>query len=90
MAPPEPPLSPEELQEIREEIALVPSRRSACIDALKVVQRHRGWVSDGSILALAGLLKMSPEDLDSVATFYNLLPSSAVPSAATSSCSATA
>ena len=40
---------------------------------MKIVQRHRGWVSDESLRDIAELLGMSPADLDGVATFYNLI-----------------
>ena len=40
---------------------------------MKIVQRHRGWVSDESIRDIGELLGMSPADLDGVATFYNLI-----------------
>ena len=66
-------LTPEEMAEIDHEIALVPVRRAAAIEALKIVQQHRGWVSDDSLQAIAGYLEMSAEELDSVATFYNLV-----------------
>jgi len=66
-------LSVEEIKEIDHEIALVPSRKAACIEALKIVQHHRGWISDESLYAIAQFLDMSPEELDSVATFYNLI-----------------
>ena len=66
-------LSTEEIQKIEHEISLVPIKKSACIEALKVVQQHRGWVSDDSIKAVADLMDMSPAELDSVATFYNLI-----------------
>ncbi|MGN7885546.1 NADH-quinone oxidoreductase subunit NuoE [Dyadobacter endophyticus] len=66
-------LTPEEMEEIDHEIALVPVRRAAAIEALKIVQQHRGWISDDSLHAIAGYLEMSPEELDSVATFYNLV-----------------
>ncbi|MDR5730269.1 MAG: NADH-quinone oxidoreductase subunit NuoE, partial [Terriglobia bacterium] len=46
---------------------------AVCIDAMKIVQRHRGWVSDESIRDIGELLEMSPADLDGVATFYNLI-----------------
>ena len=36
-------LSPEEIAEIEHEIALVPRRDGAAIDAMLVVQKHRGW-----------------------------------------------
>ena len=66
-------LTPEEIAEIEEEIAHLPDRKSAAIDALMIVQKHRGWVSDESLGAIARLLKMSVEELDGVATFYNLI-----------------
>ncbi len=65
---------PEEiLQEIEAEAAHYPVRRAACLEALKIVQRHRGWVSDESLAELAPVLGMSPAELDGVATFYNLI-----------------
>lgn len=66
-------LSEEEVREIEEECAHLPDRKSAAIDALMIVQRKRGWVSDQSLAAIARLLGMSVESLDSIATFYNLI-----------------
>jgi NADH-quinone oxidoreductase subunit E len=66
-------LTAEEINEIEAEAAHYPKRDAVCIDALKIVQRHRGWVSDESVRDIAGHLGMSPTDLDSVATFYNLI-----------------
>ena len=40
---------------------------------MKIVQRHRGWVSDEGLSDVAGMLDMTPDELDSVATFYNLI-----------------
>lgn len=68
-----PALSDSERHEIEEEIAHLPDRQSACIDALRIVQEHRGWVSDESVAAIAELLGMSASAVDSVATFYNLI-----------------
>ena len=66
-------LSDEEVREIEAECAHLPDRKSAAIDAMMIVQRHRGWVSDESLGAIAHLLGMSVENLDSIATFYNLI-----------------
>ncbi len=66
-------LTQEEIHKIEHEISLVPRKKAACIEALKVVQQHRGWVSDESLKDTATLLDMSPDELDSVATFYNLI-----------------
>jgi NADH-quinone oxidoreductase subunit E len=43
------------------------------IEALKVVQRHRGWVSDEALEDVAQYLEMSIHELDGLATFYNLI-----------------
>jgi NADH-quinone oxidoreductase subunit E len=54
-------------------VAIYPQKRAACIEALKVVQQHRGWVSDEALDEVAELLEMTPDELDGVATFYNLI-----------------
>lgn len=66
-------LTTEEIQKIEHEISLVPVRKAACVEALKVVQQQRGWVSDDTLKAVADYMDMSPAELDSVATFYNLI-----------------
>ena len=62
-----------EIGEIEREIQHLPDRQSAAIDALKIVQGHRGWISDNSLAASAQLLGMSVDELDGIATFYNLI-----------------
>jgi NADH-quinone oxidoreductase subunit E len=64
-------LSEEEIKEIQEEIKQYPYPAVACIDALKIIQHHRGWVSDESVKDIAELLKISNEEVDGVATFYS-------------------
>ena len=66
-------LSTEEIHEIEHAISLVPVRKAAGIEALKIVQEHRRWVSDESLRDVAAYMKMSAEELDSVATFYNMI-----------------
>ncbi len=66
-------LTAEERQEIEAELQRYPTKQAVCIDAMKIVQRHRGWVSDESIRDIGELLEMSAADLDGVATFYNLI-----------------
>src|SRR5262245_33554891 len=68
-----PMLSAEETAEITTELEHVPDPASATIEALRIVQRHRGWVSDQSIEAIGRLLGTSAASVDSVATFYNLI-----------------
>ena len=69
-------LSEKELEEIERELAKygdAGTKRAACVEALKIVQRYRGWISDESLRDIAGALEMTPDELDSVATFYNLI-----------------
>jgi NADH-quinone oxidoreductase subunit E len=48
-------------------------KRGAAVEALKMVQRSHGWVSDEDLREVANVLDMSPDELDGVATFYNLI-----------------
>lgn len=66
-------LSKEEVADIEAEVAHMPDRQAGAIDALKIVQSYRGWISDASLAAIARLLDMSIDELDGVATFYNLI-----------------
>jgi NADH-quinone oxidoreductase subunit E len=66
-------LSDSEHREIEEELSRYPDKQAVCVDALKIVQRHRGWVSDEAVKDVASLLGMSPHEVDGVATFYNLI-----------------
>lgn len=66
-------LSDAERAEIEEELSHYPDKRAGCVEALKVVQRHRGWISDESLKSVAALLGMTCDELDGVATFYNLI-----------------
>jgi NADH-quinone oxidoreductase subunit E len=66
-------LTAEEIQEIDSEVAHYPRRDAVSIDALRIVQQHRGWVSDESVRDIAGHLGISVTELDGIATFYNLI-----------------
>ena len=66
-------LTAEERQEIEAELHHYEHKQAACIEAMKIVQKHRGWVSDESIRDVAEIMGMTPTELDSVATFYNLI-----------------
>ena len=66
-------LTQEEQKEIEAELAHYPNKRAVSIDAMKIVQRHRGWISDESIRDIAEFLEMTAAELDGVATFYNLI-----------------
>ena len=66
-------LTPAETAEIQAAASHYPDKSAASIEALKIVQKHRRWVSDEALRAVAELLGLSPAELDGVATFYNLI-----------------
>lgn len=66
-------LKPEEIKEIERELAHYEQPQAATIEALKIVQKHRGWVSDEAVAAIAERLGSTPATVDAVATFYNLI-----------------
>lgn len=66
-------LNETERHEIEEEIKIFPKKEAACIEVLKIIQRHRRWVSDDGVKDIAEILEMTIDEVDSVATFYNLI-----------------
>jgi NADH-quinone oxidoreductase subunit C/D len=66
-------LTKEEQSEISEELPLYEQRSALCIEALRIVQKHRGWISDDAVRDIAEFLGMSPDSVDGIATFYNLI-----------------
>lgn len=63
--------------DLRQEIAAVAQhaeyKRAASTDALKLVQKRFGYISDNQLAEVAAILGMTPAELDAVATFYNLI-----------------
>ena len=66
-------LTETEITKIEHELQQVPLKKAAVIEALKIVQEQRRWVSDENVEDIAALLDMSADEVDSVATFYNLI-----------------
>ena len=66
-------LTVEEKIEIDKELAKYTDKKAACLEALCLVQHFRGWISDDCLKDIAQYLSMSPAELDSIATFYNLI-----------------
>ena len=64
-------LSIEEQQAIEQTIHEGSPRRAAVSDALAIVQRKNGWVSDEHVEEIAAFLHMTPSEVDSIATFYS-------------------
>lgn len=66
-------LSDAERHEIEHELTHFPDGRAASIEALKIVQKHRGWVPDAALEPLAQMIGISAAELEGVATFYSLI-----------------
>ena len=66
-------LAEKEIQEINAELAHCATKQSASVEALNIVQRHRGWVSDDAMMGVAAILDMTADELDAVATFYSFI-----------------
>jgi NADH-quinone oxidoreductase subunit E len=66
-------LSKVEKELIEKEMVKYPVKSAAGIEALKIVQDHRRWISDEALTDIAELLEMSSAELENVATFYSLI-----------------
>ncbi len=66
-------LSDDERRAIEKALAPLPSPKAGILEALRVVQEGRGWVSDEAVRDVAGLLGLTPDEVDGVATFYSLV-----------------
>jgi NADH-quinone oxidoreductase subunit E len=67
------PVPPELRAEIEAHMALYPETRSASLPALEAAQRLHGWCSPEAIEQVACVMGLTPADLASVATFYDML-----------------
>ena len=64
-------LTQPEIDEIEHELTLYPDKKAVGLEALKIVQKHQGWVSDESLLAISNYLDIPISELEGVATFFN-------------------
>ncbi|WP_313038873.1 NADH-quinone oxidoreductase subunit NuoE [Stutzerimonas nitrititolerans] len=64
-------LSETERSAIEHEMHHYEDPRAAGIEALKIVQKARGWVPDGACDAIGAILGIPASDVEGVATFYS-------------------
>jgi NADH-quinone oxidoreductase subunit E len=70
---------PEALRaEIESHMAMYPNFRSAILPALEAAQRVHGWCSPEAVEQVACVMRLTPAELDAVATFYDMLETSPV------------
>ena len=58
--------------ELDELLTRYPTKMAALLPALWIVQRERGWVSDGAMAEVADLLDLTPAYVKGVVTFYTM------------------
>ena len=66
-------LTDDERTEIEATLHHYPHRHSAAAGAMRIVQRHRGYVSDEALADIGEFLGMTVDELDGRATFFNML-----------------
>ena len=66
-------LTPDDVRTVQDAARQYEDKRAACVEALMAVQRRHRWISDRRLREVAALLDMTPDELDAVATFYNLI-----------------
>ena len=65
---------PNELKEsLEEKIAHADHPREMVVDVMLALQDHYGYLSDEAVGATAGLLGMSPLEVEELATFYTFI-----------------
>lgn len=64
-------LTKKEYDSIQLECEQYESNKAAAIEALKIIQKNRGWVSDSAITWISEILHIPESDIEGVATFYN-------------------
>lgn len=65
---------PEELKNALEQrVAAAIEPREAAVSIMKELQRHYGWLTDEAVTEAAGLLGLSPLQIEELATFYEMI-----------------
>ena len=67
------PLTKAEIKEIEHEKTHYPYAQAVGLEALKIVQKYQGWVSDESLMAVSEYLDIPPDELEGVATFFSMI-----------------
>jgi NADH-quinone oxidoreductase subunit E len=59
--------------ELQSRIAAAVTNREAAVDVMKTLQAHYGWLTDEAVVEAAGLLELSPLQVEELATFYEMI-----------------
>ena len=66
-------LTEAEIEEIEREFSRYEDKASVGLEALRIVQKHRGWISDETLHAVSDFLQIPVAQLESVATYFQLI-----------------
>jgi len=66
-------LTEEEINRLDRELDDFERKTDGILEALKVIQNSRGWISDDSVNELAVYLGASAEEVEAIATFYPMI-----------------
>jgi NADH-quinone oxidoreductase subunit E len=66
-------LTETEKKQLDEVLGELERKTEGILEALKVVQNSRGWVSDDAVNDLAVCLGATPEEIEGIATFYPMI-----------------
>jgi NADH-quinone oxidoreductase subunit E len=59
--------------DLQTRIASAITNREAAVDVMKALQGHYGWLTDEAVVEAAGLLGLSPLQVEELATFYEMI-----------------
>lgn len=59
--------------DLEQRVAAAVTNREAAVDVMKALQRHYGWLTDEALDEASLLLKMSPLQVEELATFYEMI-----------------
>lgn len=65
-------ISQKAIQRMRDIAARYPVARSAVMPALYIAQQEEGYITREGLASVAEVLNMTPDDVESVATFYTM------------------
>lgn len=66
-------LTEKEIKQLDIELDAFERKTDGILEALKVIQEARGWVSDASVDELAVYLETTAEEIEAIATFYPMI-----------------
>jgi NADH-quinone oxidoreductase subunit E len=67
------PLPTELHQDLEARVARVEHPRELAVDVMLIVQKHYGYLSDEGLVEAAGLVGMTPLEMEELATFYDFI-----------------